>query len=133
MPDSRVPPTVLVVWKWSNDNWGALAPVSQRLALGCMSLGIADVYTSSVQDDAAVALIERALDLGMTFLDTADIYGDSELKVAKAIKSRRASVILATKFGFVQSRIGRLASPQPAVSRGQLLTSGSHLTSSLRS
>src|SRR5690349_5371209 len=76
-----------------------------------MSLGIADVYTSSVQDDAAVALIERALDLGMTFLDTADIYGDSEFKVAKAIKSRRASVILATKFGFVQSRIGRLASP----------------------
>ena len=50
-----------------------------------MSLGIADVYTSSVHDDdSAVALIRRALDLGITFLDTADIYGDSEVKVAKA-------------------------------------------------
>ena len=72
-----------------------------------MSLGIADVYTSSVHDDdAAIALIERALDLGVTFLDTADIYGDSELKVGKAIKGRRADVFLATKFGFVQPRVG---------------------------
>jgi aryl-alcohol dehydrogenase-like predicted oxidoreductase len=72
-----------------------------------MSLGIADIYTSSVHDDeAAVALVRRALDVGMTFLDTADIYGDSELKVGKAIKGRRAEVVLATKFGFVQSEIG---------------------------
>jgi aryl-alcohol dehydrogenase-like predicted oxidoreductase len=72
-----------------------------------MSLGIADVYTSSVHDDdAAIALIERALYLGVTFLDTADIYGDSELKVGKAIKGRRADVFLATKFGFVQPRVG---------------------------
>jgi aryl-alcohol dehydrogenase-like predicted oxidoreductase len=72
-----------------------------------MSLGIADVYTSSVHDDdAAIALVRRALDLGVTFLDTADIYGDSELKVAKAIKGRRAEVVLATKFGFVQNRTG---------------------------
>ena len=72
-----------------------------------MSLGIADIYTSSVRDDdAAVALIRRALDLGVTFLDTADIYGDSEVKVGKAIKGRRADVVLATKFGFVQREIG---------------------------
>jgi len=72
-----------------------------------MSLGIADIYTSSIHDDdAAVALMRRALDLGMTFLDTADIYGDSELKVGKAIKGRRQDVVLATKFGFVQSEIG---------------------------
>jgi aryl-alcohol dehydrogenase-like predicted oxidoreductase len=72
-----------------------------------MSLGIADIYTSSVHDDdAAVALIRRALDLGITFLDTADIYGDSELKVGRAIKGRRGDVVLATKFGFVQSEIG---------------------------
>jgi aryl-alcohol dehydrogenase-like predicted oxidoreductase len=72
-----------------------------------MSLGIADIYTSSVRDDdAAVALVRRALDLGITFLDTADIYGDSELKVGKAIKGRRQDVVLATKFGFVQNRIG---------------------------
>lgn len=73
-----------------------------------MSLGIADTYTSSVHDDeAAVAVVRRALDRGMTFLDTADIYGDSELKVGKAIKGRRAEVVLATKFGFVQNEIGQ--------------------------
>jgi aryl-alcohol dehydrogenase-like predicted oxidoreductase len=72
-----------------------------------MSLGIADIYTSSVRDDdAAVAVIRRALDLGVTFLDTADIYGDSEVKVGKAIKGRRADVVLATKFGFVASETG---------------------------
>jgi aryl-alcohol dehydrogenase-like predicted oxidoreductase len=72
-----------------------------------MSLGIGDIYTSDVRDDdAAVALIRRALDLGVTFLDTADIYGDSELKVGRAIHGRRADVVLATKFGFVQSKIG---------------------------
>jgi aryl-alcohol dehydrogenase-like predicted oxidoreductase len=77
------------------------------LGLGCMSMGIADVYTSSVQDDdAAVALIHRALDLGITLLDTADIYGVSEIQVGKALKDRRAGVILATKFGFVANRPG---------------------------
>jgi aryl-alcohol dehydrogenase-like predicted oxidoreductase len=67
-----------------------------------MSIGIAEVYTSSVHDDdAAVALIHRALDLGITLLDTADIYGVSEIQVGKALHGRRSSVILATKFGFV--------------------------------
>ena len=86
---------------------GRLGPRVSAIGLGCMSLGIADIYTSSVHDDdAAVALMRRALDLGITFLDTADIYGDSELKVGKAIKGRRDDVVLATKFGFVQSEIG---------------------------
>jgi aryl-alcohol dehydrogenase-like predicted oxidoreductase len=72
------------------------------LGLGCMSLGIADVYTSSVRnDEGAVTLIRRALDLGVTLLDTADIYGVSEIQVGKALKGRRADAILATKFGFV--------------------------------
>jgi aryl-alcohol dehydrogenase-like predicted oxidoreductase len=78
------------------------------MGFGCMSLGIADVYTSSIRDDdAAVALVRRVLDLGINFLDTADIYGDSELKVGKAIKNRRDEVVLATKFGFVQNAIGQ--------------------------
>jgi aryl-alcohol dehydrogenase-like predicted oxidoreductase len=78
------------------------------VGLGCMSLGIGDVYTSGVHDDdSAIALIRRSLDLGVTFLDTADIYGDSELKVGKAIQGRRAEVVLATKFGFVQPEIGQ--------------------------
>ena len=87
---------------------GRLGPRVSAIGLGCMSLGIADVYTSSVRDDDdAVALIRRALDLGMTFLDTADIYGDSELKVGKAVKGRRQDVALATKFGFVQQTVGQ--------------------------
>ena len=72
-----------------------------------MSIGISDVYTSSVRDDeAAVALIHRALDLGMTLLDTADIYGTSEIQVGKALKGRRSDAILATKFGFVMGQPG---------------------------
>jgi aryl-alcohol dehydrogenase-like predicted oxidoreductase len=86
---------------------GRSGPRVSAIGLGCMSLGIGDIYTSGVQDDgAAIALIQRALDLGVTFLDTADIYGDSELKVGKAIRGRRADVVLATKFGFVQSQVG---------------------------
>ena len=73
-----------------------------------MSLGLADAYTSSVQDDEkAVALIHRAFDLGITLLDTANIYGDSEIKVGKAIKGRRDGVVLATKFGIVPATPGR--------------------------
>ena len=68
-----------------------------------MSMGIAGTYTSSVRDDDdAIALIHRALDLGITLLDTADVYGDSERQVGKAIKGRREKVVLATKFGFLQ-------------------------------
>lgn len=70
------------------------------IGLGCMSLGIADVYTSSLSDEqSAIDLIHRALDLGVTLLDTANIYGDSELKVGKALKGRREQAVLATKFG----------------------------------
>jgi aryl-alcohol dehydrogenase-like predicted oxidoreductase len=81
---------------------GHSGPAVSALGLGCMSIGIADVYTSSVRDDdAAVALIHRALDLGITLLDTADIYGVSEIQVGKELKSRREGVVVATKFGFV--------------------------------
>jgi aryl-alcohol dehydrogenase-like predicted oxidoreductase len=69
-----------------------------------MSIGIADVYTSSAQSEAdAIAIVHRALDLGIDFLDTANIYGDSEVKVGKALKGRREGVVLATKFGIVTS------------------------------
>ena len=72
------------------------------IGFGCMSIGIADVYTSSAQDESkAVELIHRALDLGINFLDTANIYGDSEIKVGKALQGRRDGVVLATKFGIV--------------------------------
>ena len=84
-----------------NRKLGRQGPQVSALGLGCMSIGIADIYTSSVRgDDEAVALIHRALDLGITLLDTADIYGDSERQVGKALKGRRDKAVLATKFGF---------------------------------
>jgi aryl-alcohol dehydrogenase-like predicted oxidoreductase len=68
-----------------------------------MSLGLGDVYTSSAQDEAhAIAVVHRALELGITLLDTANIYGDSELKVGKALQGRRDEAVLATKFGIVE-------------------------------
>jgi aryl-alcohol dehydrogenase-like predicted oxidoreductase len=80
---------------------GRNGPEVSAIGLGCMSIGIASTYTSSVRnDDEAVALIHRALELGITLLDTADIYGDSERQVGKAIRDRRDKVFLATKFGF---------------------------------
>jgi aryl-alcohol dehydrogenase-like predicted oxidoreductase len=81
---------------------GRNGPAVSAIGLGCMSIGIADTYTSSVKsDDDAVALIHHALKLGITMLDTADIYGNSERQVGKALAgSRRDEVVLATKFGF---------------------------------
>jgi aryl-alcohol dehydrogenase-like predicted oxidoreductase len=80
---------------------GRNGPSVSAIGLGCMSIGIADTYTSSVKDDDdAVALIEHALKLGITMLDTADIYGNSERQVGKALAGKRDKVVLATKFGF---------------------------------
>lgn len=82
-------------------------PRVPSIGLGCMSIGIADIYTSGVRDEgSAVALIHRALDLGVTLLDTADIYGVSEEYIGKALVGRRADAVLATKFGFITPRPG---------------------------
>jgi aryl-alcohol dehydrogenase-like predicted oxidoreductase len=74
-----------------------------ELGLGCM--GLSDFYSSSgATETEAVSLIHRALALGVTFLDTADVYGPhtNERTVGKALKGRRESVVLATKFGLVR-------------------------------
>ncbi len=69
--------------------------------LGCM--GMSEFY-GTADEAEAVATIERALDLGVTFLDTADAYGPhtNEQLVGRAIRSRRDEVVLATKFGLVR-------------------------------
>ena len=69
-----------------------------ELGLGCM--GMSQSY-GSPDDQESVATIHRALDLGVTFLDTADAYGPftNERLVGGAIKGRRDEVVLATKFG----------------------------------
>src|SRR5256885_7848841 len=68
------------------------------LGLGCM--GMSEFYGEGGEEDS-VATIQRALDLGVTFLDTADMYGPftNERLVGKAIAGRRDEVVLATKFG----------------------------------
>jgi aryl-alcohol dehydrogenase-like predicted oxidoreductase len=72
-----------------------------RLGLGAM--GMSAAYTGAGTDDAeSIRTIHRALDLGVTLIDTAEIYGPftNEELVGQAIKDRRDDVVLATKFGF---------------------------------
>jgi aryl-alcohol dehydrogenase-like predicted oxidoreductase len=75
------------------------------LGLGCM--GMSEFY-SGRDDNDAVSTIHRALDLGVTFLDTADMYGPfkNEELVGRAIRERRDQVVIATKFGSVRSPDG---------------------------
>ncbi|WP_131747744.1 aldo/keto reductase [Frankia sp. Cppng1_Ct_nod] len=76
-----------------------------RIGLGAM--GMSAAYTGAGSDDSeSIRTIHRALDLGVTLIDTAEVYGPytNEELVGRAIKGRRDELVLATKFGFISHR-----------------------------
>jgi aryl-alcohol dehydrogenase-like predicted oxidoreductase len=83
-------------------NLGSQGLTVSALGLGCM--GMSEFY-GIADEKESIATVHRALELGITFLDTADMYGPftNEQLVGKAVRDRRNKVILATKFGIVRS------------------------------
>ena len=78
---------------------GKAGPEVSAIGLGCM--GMAAFYGQGLEETQATTVIHRALDLGVTFLDTAEMYGPhtNEIQIGKALADRRDKAFVATKFG----------------------------------
>jgi aryl-alcohol dehydrogenase-like predicted oxidoreductase len=78
---------------------GSGGPQVSEIGLGCMGMSFA---YGPRDDEESARTLHRALDLGVTFLDTADMYGlgHNEELIGRVLESRRDEFVLATKFGF---------------------------------
>ena len=85
-----------------NRTLGISGPQVSQLGLGCM--GMSEFY-GATDEAESIATIHRALDLGVTFLDTSDAYGPftNEELVGRAVRGRRDAVVISTKFGLLRS------------------------------
>jgi aryl-alcohol dehydrogenase-like predicted oxidoreductase len=96
-----------------NRTLGRDGPQLFPIGLGCM--GMSEGYGERADRDEkeSIATIHRALDMGVNFLDTADIYGphENERLVGRALQGRRSQAVLATKFGFVADRVQAKSRP----------------------
>jgi aryl-alcohol dehydrogenase-like predicted oxidoreductase len=98
---------------------GSLTP--SALGLGCM--GMSHAYGTNIDEASAQALIDRAVDLGVTFFDTAEVYGPftNEELVGKVLRKHRDKVLIATKFGFTIGDDAKAARPSGLDSRPEHL------------
>jgi aryl-alcohol dehydrogenase-like predicted oxidoreductase len=95
-----------------------------RIGLGAM--GMSAAFTGAGTDDAeSIRTIHRALDLGVTLIDTAESYGPNEELVGRAIKDRRDQVVLATKFGLVSHANGGATQPDSSPANVRAAIEGS--------
>lgn len=96
-------------------NLGSLT--TSTIGLGCM--GMSHAYGTNIDDASAQALFDRAVDLGVTFFDTAEVYGPftNEELVGKGLKKHRDKVVIATKFGFTIGEAAKTARPSGLDSR----------------